>query len=133
MDLERGFIRFVKVFAALFTLAVIAIAGAYWWSNVPPSRPKSVPSTAVWLWGPNVGLPGPKRGLWLDCRRGSVREAIHCATTDKAGVVEYEGEFLLYPRPNGTTTSLEIDYVRMQHNYYDQALFIHEHLSRWFS
>jgi hypothetical protein len=56
-----------KTVAITIVLIVGGIGGAYWWANTPPSRPRGVPSNAVWLWAPYVGLPGPKRGIWLSC------------------------------------------------------------------
>src|SRR5216110_2681623 len=102
---------------ALFALAatvmvlIIGIVGAYWWANTVPSPPKGVPATAVFLWGPHVGFPGPRRGWWLVCSE----EAGHnrCTLTGIDGNVQYDGEFVPYGHKAAIPASqLKIDPVK---------------------
>jgi len=90
------FEKAAAAFAAIVVVCIFGVAGAYWWANTVPSRPKGVSSNAVFLWAPYVGLPGPRRGWWLACSEqiGHTR----CTLSGVDGNTEYEGEFIPYDR-----------------------------------
>lgn len=73
---------------------VLAIAGAYWWANVPPKRPKDVSASAVFLWAGHLGLPAAKHGTWIECWADTAKEVNRCRLTEMDGRVGYEGDFL---------------------------------------
>lgn len=82
------------IVAAGLALLVIGLAAAYWWGGRVPNRPRGVAANAVFLWAPNVGFPGPKRGWWLSCSVNAGHD--RCKLSDVHGNFEYEGEFVLY-------------------------------------
>jgi hypothetical protein len=97
---------------AIVLLAVVSlfllVAGAFWWSGQVPSRPKTVSPDAVFLWAPNIGVPGPRRGSWLSCKA----EAGHntCKLSDIDGGAQFEGDFVSFPdRGLVPAEQLEID------------------------
>jgi hypothetical protein len=118
--MQKGIVLLARICAALFVLALIAVVGAYWWSNIPPNRSPGLPADAVWLWGPAVGLPAPKRGTWLNCwiaTNAGAPGQFHCKTTDKSGRQLYEGVFLPYKQEGLISQSeLIIDTEQMQRN-----------------
>ena len=82
------------IVAAVVGAAILALAGAYWWSNVPPKRPKDVPADAVFLWAGHLGLPAPKHGTWIKCWTDTAKGVNQCKLTEMDGRVTYEGVFL---------------------------------------
>jgi len=48
----------------------------------------------VFLWGPSVGLPAPRRGNWIACWQESAH--ILCQLNRIDGSLEYKGEFVAY-------------------------------------
>jgi hypothetical protein len=89
---------FEKISTALgifLLLIVVGFFGAYLWSRTPPSRPKGIASTAVFLWAPNVGVPAPRRGWWLWCRY-ETNDRDYCTLSDIDGHAQYDGEFIVY-------------------------------------
>lgn len=82
------------IIVAIAGAAVLAIAGAYWWSNVPPKRPKDVSANAVFLWAGSLGLPAPKHGTWIECWTDTASGVNKCRLTEMDGKVTYEGVFL---------------------------------------
>lgn len=76
-------------------MLIVAIVAAFWWAGVPPRRPRSLPRGAVFLWGPHLGIPKPKKGLWLNCWQGA-------SGRDQGGLSQqngeriYQGEYLSY-------------------------------------
>jgi hypothetical protein len=84
----------VATLGATAALLIVGIAGAYWRANTVPSRPRGVSSTAVFLWAPFVGFPGPRRGWWLACSERSGQ--VHCMLSGVDGKTEYEGQFAPY-------------------------------------
>jgi hypothetical protein len=84
----------VVLFLAAIAVLVLLIAGAYWWSNVPPRRPSDVSSTAVFLWAGHLGLPAPKHGTWLECWTDWKIPANKCRLTEMDGTRAFEGNFL---------------------------------------
>lgn len=82
------------VAVVIIGVIIVAIAGAYWWSNVPPKRPKDVSADAVFLWAGHLGLPAPKHGTWLECWTDAANEVNKCKLTEMDGRVTYEGSFL---------------------------------------
>lgn len=75
-------------------IVVVAISGAYWWSNTPPKRPKGVSENAVFLWAGHLGLPAPRHGTWLECWADTANRSNRCRLTEMDGKFEYEGVFL---------------------------------------
>lgn len=82
------------IVAAAVGVAVLAIIGAYWWSHVPPRRPKDVPADAVFLWAGHLGLPAPKHGTWIECWTDTANGVNKCRLTEMDGTPGYEGVFL---------------------------------------
>lgn len=74
---------------------IIAVVGAYWWSNTPPKRPSDVSANAVFLWAGHLGLPAPKHGTWIACWTDTTEKVNKCRLTDMNGTVLYEGVFLV--------------------------------------
>ncbi len=77
----------------LGTVAVV-IAGAYWWANVPPTRPRNVSANAVFLWAGHLGLPAPKYGTWIECWTELASGVNKCKLTEMDGTPRYQGGFL---------------------------------------
>ena len=126
MIFEKGMALFAKISGIVLILLVGGVVGAYWWANTPPNRPGGVPLKAAWLWAPSVGLPAPKRGMWVSCWQD---ENSHCRTTDKDGRLYYEGVFLPYKGQTRLPAGdLAIDVARTQEHAYEHALFINEEL-----
>src|SRR5438132_9781907 len=94
--MEKGIVQLAKIATAGFIFAVAVIAGAFWWSNTPPIRTKGLSPNAVWIWAPAVGLPAPKRGIWLSCWVERPAGKYQCKTIDKEGRTLYEGVFLRF-------------------------------------
>jgi hypothetical protein len=84
----------LMIVAAVVVVAVLALQGAYWWSNIPPKRPKNVPADAVFLWAGHLGLPAPKHGAWIRCWTDTAKGVNQCRLTEMDGRVTYEGVFL---------------------------------------
>jgi hypothetical protein len=109
------FAKAVYAVAAVMVLLVAEIGFAYWWTGRVPTRPPSVDESAVFLWAPYVGLPGPRRGWWLSCSEDNGRN--RCKLSDVKGSTEYEGEFVPY---SGKTTvpadELKIDVEKTREN-----------------
>jgi len=76
---------------------VLGIVGAYWRSNMEPRKPKGISADAVFLWAPYVGVPGPRRGWWLNCRE-MLKGSIWCTLSEIDGATKYEGEFIPYKK-----------------------------------
>jgi len=112
---------------AVVILAVGAIVGAYWWSNVPPSRPKGLMANSVWVWAPFVGLPGPKRGVWIGCSKEGRKGPCLCQITDKDGRTEYAGPFLSY-KGSVPESDLAINAEETQAHRMEQGVFMNETL-----
>jgi hypothetical protein len=86
--------KVLMIVVAVVGAAVLALAGAYWWANVPPKRPKDVSSDAVFLWAGHLGLPAPKHGTWIECWTDVANGVNKCKLTEMNGTPEYEGIFL---------------------------------------
>jgi hypothetical protein len=85
---------------AIVGATLFALAGAYWWSNVPPKRPKGVSPNAVFLWAGHLGLPAPKHGTWIECWVDTSNGVNKCRLTEMDGTRGYEGVF---PADTGRT------------------------------
>lgn len=86
--------KVLMMVVAFVGVAVLVIAGAYWWANIPPKRPRGVPASAVFLWAGHLGLPAPKHGTWIQCWTDNPNEVNRCRLTEMDGTVQYEGIFL---------------------------------------
>jgi hypothetical protein len=86
--------KVLMIVVAVMGVAVLAIASAYWWANVPPKRPKDVPADAVFLWAGHLGLPAPKHGTWIECWTDAANAVNKCRLTEMDGTRGYEGIFL---------------------------------------
>jgi hypothetical protein len=86
--------KVLMIVATVVGVAVLAIAGAYWWANVPPKRPAGVPADAVFLWAGHLGLPAPKHGTWIECWTDTAKGVNKCKLTEMNGTPGYEGVFL---------------------------------------
>ena len=126
MTIGKVLVLGVKVGAIVLVLLIVGVIGAYWWANAPPNRPANAASKAVWLWSPSVGLPAPKRGIWVGC---SQEAALHCRMTDKDGRQLYEGVFLPYSATNPISYGeLDVDAERTQRDFPERSLFLDNEL-----
>jgi hypothetical protein len=116
---------------AVIGVLALGIVGAYWWLNIVPARPAEVASDAVFLWAPHVGLPAPRRGQWLSCRREAAT-LYRCTLTQISGRVEYVGEFVPYPRSGpvaGIESAIDAEKSREQEIWIGDALVPLVHLT----
>lgn len=90
----NGYAKVLTSGVTIIGLIVVGIAGAYWWSNVPPKRPPGVSQSAVFLWAGHLGLPAAKHGTWIECWTDTTGGANKCKLTEMDGSVNYEGVFL---------------------------------------
>jgi hypothetical protein len=78
-------------------IAIIAVLGALvarvQWANSVPSRPKTLPATAVWVPAPPAPLDCAPRGYWLACWLNDDLNQDYCKVTDYSGRIDFEGEF----------------------------------------
>jgi hypothetical protein len=127
MDVERLVVGAAKVVTVIVLVAAIAIFGAYWWARTPPKRPHGVSANAVWLWAPAVGVPSPKRGMWVGCMVNPQDKRPHCQMNDKNGRLRYEGVFASQTAKKSTrdAESMEIDVAKMG---FELSVFIDEEL-----
>lgn len=84
----------LMIVVAVVGAAVLAVAGAYWWANIPPKRPRGVSPDAVFLWTGHLGLPAPKHGTWIECWADTESGVNKCKLTAMDGTPEYEGVFV---------------------------------------
>jgi hypothetical protein len=95
----------IVLLLACVGLLGLAIAGAYWWSNIPPRRASGVSADAVFLWAGHLGLPAPKHGTWIECWTDDAVMTNRCRLTAMDGTRSYEGEFVasegIRPVPKG--------------------------------
>src|SRR5215470_17017890 len=112
METERILAVTAKVMIGVVLLGVIGIFAAYWWANTPPNRPRAVSARAVWLWAPAVGLPAPKRGMWVSCMTNPDNRS-YCRMQDKKGQIIYEGRFATNEKAMTTVGPMEIDVQKM--------------------
>jgi hypothetical protein len=87
-------IKTTGLFVFLVGSVVLAILGAYWWSNSPPKRPMGVSPDAVFLWAGHLGLPAPKHGTWIECWIDKTASVNRCLLTEMDGARAYSGEFV---------------------------------------
>jgi hypothetical protein len=76
---------------------IVVIAGPIifrpWWVSHPPSRPKNMPASAVWIAGPPAPLFLAPRGVWLGCWLEAQRGVDKCRFANYDGVVLKEGDY----------------------------------------
>lgn len=84
----------IVLFLAPIGVLILAIFGAYWWSNTPPKRPSNVSSNAAFLWAGHLGLPAPKHGTWIECWAEPASSFNKCKLTEMDGMPAFEGLFL---------------------------------------
>jgi hypothetical protein len=84
----------LMIFVAIVGMAVLAIAGAYWWANIPPKRPNDLSTDAVFLWAGHLGLPASKHGRWIECWTDIANGVNRCKLIEMNGIPGYEGIFL---------------------------------------
>jgi len=125
---ERAVELLAKIAVGAFIFAVTGVLGVYWWAKVPPSRPKGLSVNAVWLWAPPVGLPAPKRGVWLSCWLEPGDGTCRCRTTDKHGRTLYEGPFRPYKQKSVSESELPISADQTQLHRLDQGVFVNDEL-----
>ena len=113
--------------ATLVALIVVVIIGFYWLARIPPKRPSTVPTSAVFIWGLPVGLPTAPRGMWVDCWLDSDRNEDRCRVTSVKGDVTYEGVFLPYRRPTPLPErKLTIDASATNEDWADREVWVGE-------
>jgi hypothetical protein len=86
--------KVLRIVVTVVGIAVLAMAGAYWWATIPPKRPNGLPSDAVFLWAGHLGLPAPKHGTWIECWTDVANGVNKCKLTEMNGTPRYEGIFL---------------------------------------
>jgi hypothetical protein len=122
MDTEGVLAGTAKAVIAVFLLAVVGIFAAYWWANTPPNRPRGLAAGAVWLWAPAVGLPAPKRGMWVSCMINPDDRRPYCQMNDKKGQLLYRGPFAPQTaKAMKTVGPMEIDVQKMD---FELSVFI---------
>jgi hypothetical protein len=105
------FEKALYIVGAIGSLLIIGVAAAYWWANTVPMHPKGVSPTAVFLWAPYVGFPGPRRGSWIACSEQARQN--RCTLNEIDGTIEYEGGFVPYGRKDAINADqLKIDPVK---------------------
>jgi hypothetical protein len=79
-------------------ITFIAVPGAVvariQWANSVPSRPKTLPATAIWIPAPPAPLDFSPRGYWLACWLDGTRNVDRCELTDYKGkeVTYFKGD-----------------------------------------
>jgi hypothetical protein len=68
-----------------FLAASVAVVGRLHWAISVPSRPKNLPTTAIWVPAPPAPLDFSPRGYWLACWLDTIRNANRCKLTDYKG------------------------------------------------
>lgn len=78
-------------------IALIAVLGAVVaridWANSVPSRPKTLPTTAIWVPAPPAPLDFFPRGYWLACWLDTSRNVNQCELTDYKGHPSFEADY----------------------------------------
>jgi hypothetical protein len=88
-----------NIAAWIYGMAIVLLIVAVmfiWWAYSAPQRPANVSSSAVFFWGPPVGLPGPKRGDWITCWFEPRQNEDRCTIVEVDGSLLYEGVFVPY-------------------------------------
>jgi hypothetical protein len=98
----------IKALVITGGIALVLGVAVYWWADTPPRRPPSVSGNAVFLWGPPVGLPAPKRGGWIMCWFDSQQKVDRCRIAEVNGSLLYEGIFVSY---EGQASIPDVDLV----------------------
>jgi hypothetical protein len=70
------------------------------WANSVPSRPKSLPATAIWVPAPPAPLDFSPRGYWLACWLDAARKVDQCKLTDYKGNPSFEADYSSLTGPN---------------------------------
>ena len=103
--------RFVDRYWYIWVLiTIIAVLGAFvariQWANSVPSRPKTLPATAIWIPAPPAPLDFSPRGYWLACWLSTTRNVDRCALTDYNGkeVTYFKGDPGFEPEDYSATT-----------------------------
>jgi hypothetical protein len=79
-------------------IAIVAALGAIvariQWANSVPSRPKTLPATAIWIPAPPAPLDFSPRGYWLACWLDVARNVNRCELTGYKGkdVTYFKGD-----------------------------------------
>lgn len=73
--------------------ALGAIVGRIQWANSVPSRPKTLPATAIWIPAPPAPLDFSPRGYWLACWLDTARNVDRCELTDYKGHPSFEADY----------------------------------------
>jgi hypothetical protein len=70
------------------------------WANSVPSRPKSLPATAIWIPAPPAPLDFSPRGYWLACWLDTTRNVDRCKLADYKGSPSFEADYSPVTGPN---------------------------------
>ena len=86
-------------------ITIIALLGAFvariQWANSVPSRPKTLPATAIWIPAPPAPLDFSPRGYWLACWLDGTRNVDRCKLTDYRGRnPKFEADYSPVTGPN---------------------------------
>lgn len=85
-------------------IVVVAVLGAVvariHWANSVPSRPMTLPATAIWVPAPPAPLDFSPRGYWLACWLDTIRNANRCELTDYRGIPSFEANYSPVTGPN---------------------------------
>jgi len=86
---------YVGIGIALVIVATLgAVVARIQWANSVPSRPKTLPATAIWVPAPPAPLDFSPRGYWLACWLDGARNVDQCELTDYKGkeVTYFKGD-----------------------------------------
>lgn len=84
----------LALFLASIAVLLLAVLGAYWWSNTPPKRPSDVSANGVFLWAGHLGLPAPRHGTWIECWTESKAGFNKCRLIEMNGTRSFEVAYL---------------------------------------
>lgn len=86
--------RYWYIWIVIAILAVLAtVVGRILWANSVPSRPKTLPVTAIWIPAPPAPLDFSPRGYWLACLLDTTRNVNLCELTDYKGNPSFEADY----------------------------------------
>ena len=93
--------RYWYIWVVIAIVAALgAVAARLQWAASPPSRPKGLPATAIWILAPPAPLDFSPRGYWLACWLDGTRNVNRCKLTDYKGNPRFEADYLPVSGPN---------------------------------
>jgi len=99
----RSMRRYLYIGIGIVIVFVAALGGIVLriqWANSIPSRPKTLPATAIWISAPPAPLDFSPRGYWLACWLDAARNVDRCELTDYKGHPGFEADYSPLAGPN---------------------------------